>query len=820
MQPKPDNCRPLTNKNQLMRKLLMLISFLFFTFLSVFSQVTITGNVKDEAGNPLEFVSMALILQQDSTLVKGSLTDENGVYLIEKVNPGSYLILASYLGYENVYSEKFELKESNKLATVDINFLQKGVVLNEAVISAKRPFLEQKADRLVVNVASSALAAGGTAMEILQKVPGVVIMQDKVTLGGSQNLQVWIDGKPSPYTDMNAVLRDMPGDQIEKIELITQPGSQFDASGGPILNVVLKRNADLGFKGTAGLTLVGFRVDQADVDGGVENYHRINPNVNVTYRHGKINLFGNASYNAGDYFSAFIIDRYIGDEVYKSKNLENTNYIFRNLRFGADYYLTEKTTIGTVMRFWGRSADGIAFNKTNVFDQSESILKSTFITENLSDSKRSGTYGNVYLKHEYDKKRGQSINFDFDYNRFNTRDINNLIIYPDEAPQFRSLSQQDIDQPVDIYVGKIDYIHPIDSTFKIETGTKASIATVDNLLAFSRSGEPSPEESNNFLYKENINAAYINLSKTVSKFEFNAGLRAEQTIVTGQTLDSFVLDRNYLQWFPSASAMYRLNKNMALQSSFSRRVNRPGFRQQNPFSNFIDSLTYTRGNPALRPEIVHTAQLNLTFDGQPFFGIAYYTTDDVIVENAPKLEGTRTFTTAENLANQERVEIQLNFPIKIGKVIDGFGGNQAIYNAYDANYLDRTYKASRWHWLAYVQINANLPNDFKVELGGFYMTKFLEEFLTINSLANVNIGVSKTFADKKGRIALVFNDMFYSQNTNAAIDFGDVRVNFFQREFSRNLRLNCTYQFGNTKMKNLSGRNSASESESSRVKID
>ena len=259
---------------------------------------------------------------------------------------------------------------------------------------------------------------------------------------------------------------------------------------------------------------------------------------------------------------------------------------------------------------------------------------------------------------------------------------------------------------------------------------------------------------------------------------------------------------------------------MAIQSSYSKRVNRPGFQQQNPFSYFIDSLTYTRGNPTLSPEIINTAQLNLTFDNQPFLGVAYYKTNDVIIENAPKLEGTRTFTTAENLANQTRVELQLNFPIKIGKIIDGFGGNQAIYNSYNAIYQGLEYKTSRWHWLAYWQINASLPKNFKMEFGGFYMTKFLEEFLTINNLAGVNLGLSKSFADNKGRIAMSFNDIFYSQNSNASIDFSNVKVNFFQRNFSRHVRFTASYQFGNSKMKNLGGRGNASESESSRVKVE
>lgn len=801
-------------------KIILSLLCLFLGLLRVDAQLIVKGSISDEIGSPVAFASAALLLAKDSSLVRGSLTDENGQYMIENVSPGSYRLLASFVGYDNVYSDVFELKAENKTATADLRFLQKGILLDETVIVAKRPFLEQKSDRLVVNVAGSALAAGGTAMEILQKVPGVVVMQDKVTLGGSQNLQVWVDGKPSPYTDMNALLRDMPGDQIEKIELISRPGAQFDAAGGPILNVVLKRNADLGFKGSAALTLGGYRVDQSDVNAGKENYYRVNPSVNMTYRSGKINLFGNMSYNQGTYFDVFNVTRYIGNETYEGKNINRADYLFKNIRAGADYYVTEKTTVGTVFRTWSRNGGGDGFNNTNVFDMPTGSLTNTFITENASDSKRSGLYGNIYVKHDFNRKTGHSFNADLDYNQFNTRNINDLTIYSEENPGLRSLSQQDVDQPVHIIVGKADYTLPLDSTFKIGTGVKASFATVDNDLNFYRNGLRSAPESNQFLYKENINAAYVTLSKQLNKFEFTAGLRSEQTVITGKVLDQLVLDRNYTQLFPSAGVLYRLNKNLALQSSWSRRVNRPGFQQQNPFSYFIDSLTYTRGNPNLKPEIIQTGQLNLTYDGQPVLGVAYYNTDDVIIENAPKLEGTKTYTTAENLAKQRRLEMQLNFPIKFGKVIDGFGGNQLIYNAYDATYLDVTYKASRWHWLAYWQINASMPKDIRMEFGGFYMTKFLEEFITIKPIAGVNLAISKTFADKKGRVSLSFNDILYSQNTHGSISFDNVQVNFFQRELSRQLRLTCSYQFGNTKMKNAASRSSASENESSRVKVD
>jgi outer membrane receptor protein involved in Fe transport len=424
------------------------------------------------------------------------------------------------------------------------------------------------------------------------------------------------------------------------------------------------------------------------------------------------------------------------------------------------------------------------------------------------------------VKHDIDAKTGHSLNFDLDYNRFNTTSINDLTIYKNEANSAKSASQQSVTQPVDIWVGKADYIRPIDSTFKVETGWKSSFATIDNDLKFFRAKELSTRESNDFLYKENINAGYVNASKKFGKLDFNAGLRAEQTIVTGTSMNAKVLDRNYLQWFPSASLLYHLNAHLGIQASYSRRVNRPGFQQQNPFTFFIDSLTYTRGNPNLLPEILNTAQLSVVYDGQPFISIERSQTNDVIIDNAPQVEGTKTFTTASNLANFSNWTFQLNFPIKLGKWLDGFGGNQAIYNAYNADYRGFKYEASRWHWLAYWGVTAKLPADIKVEINGFYMTKFLNEFLTIGSMGGLNIGASKTFWDKRGRLSLNVNDILYTQNTNAVIDLQNIKVDFFQRQYSRNARLTFSYQFGNTKVKSVRNRGTGSESETSRVKVD
>ena len=809
-----------------MKKQLLLACFILFAYF-LNAQVTVQGKIIDEKNIPQPYVSVALIAAKDSHLIKGALTDEMGIFNIPlsegflgTAPEGIYRILASSVGFEKNYSEIFTLKADSKTATVDFTMKVASKLLDEAVVRASRPLFEQKADRLIVNVANSPIAAGGTALEILTKVPGVVIIQDKVTLGGNKNVQIWIDGKPSQYVDMNEVLRNMPGDQIDRIELISQPGARYDAAGGSILNIILKRNAELGLTGTANMTTGGDRFNQKEVNAGKRDYYRVNPSVSMNYRSGILNLFGNASYNQGNYFSVIRTSRLINNEVFKSINFDEPNYNFRNLRIGADIYATPKTTFGFILRGWGRTGDGNSTSTTNEFNQDLTVQTNSFITNNISNSHRSGYSSNFNFKHDLDAKTGHSFNIDLDYNRFNTNSINDLTIYKNEANSVRSISQQVVKQPVDIWVAKADYIRPIDSTFKIETGVKTSFATINNSLKFYRAKELSAKESNDFLYKENVNAAYVNLGKTIGKIDLNGGLRAEQTIVTGTSMNSKVLDRNYLQWFPSGSALYHINQHIGIQASYSRRVNRPQFQQQNPFTDFIDSLTYSRGNPNLKPEIANQGKLTVVYDGQPFISIEHSVTKDVIIANAPQIEGTKTFTTAENLANYSNWSFQLNFPIKLGKWLDGFGGNQAIYNAYNADYRGFTYKASRWNWLAYWGVTAKLPADIKVEINGFYMTKLLNEFLVIKSFGGLNIGASKTFWDKRGRLSLNYQDILFTEKTDAVIDVQGIKVDYYQREYSRNARLTFSYTFGNTKVKSVRDRGTGSESETSRVKVE
>lgn len=802
-----------------MRKIPLLVALLLSVF-PAFAQISVGGKISDEKNQPLAFASVALVSAQDSQLVRGALSDESGLFSIPSILPGDYRLQVTMVGYETQFTDVFTVQTDSKNVTADVAMQPASTMLGEAVIVAKRPLFEQKADRMIMNVSDSPVASGGSALEVLQKMPGVLVVQDRVTLAGNQSVQIWIDGKPSQYADMNAVLRDLPGDQIDRVELITQPGAQFDAAGGAIINIILKRNANLGFTGTAALTTGGSVYDNSDAGTDDRTYYRVNPSLSLNYRKGQWNLFGSYSFAHRTSFSVIDIDRFIGDTTYVQKNYNPSNWDVHNYRIGADFFATQKTTVGVLIRGFTRTGESRATNVTNVFNQEQTEQFGAFTTLNNTQSDRSNFFGNANLRHEFDAKKGHTLNVDFDYSQYAIQNISRLNIFQNEIGSPESRSEQNLDQPIQIYVGKVDYALPLDSTFKIETGAKSSFATIDNDLKFLRGGTIDPTQSNEFLYKENINAGYLNLSKKLGRFDLNAGLRAEQTVVTGETAGKLELDRNYLQWFPSASALYRFGEHFGLQSSYSRRVTRPSFQQQNPFAFFIDSLTFQQGNPQLRPEIGNNAQLALTYDNQPFIRISYGKTNDVIIENAPRLEGSETYTTSANLAEYERWAFELNFPIKYKKLIDGFGGNQFIHNAYDAEYLDERFERSKWNWLAYFQINVNLPAEFKLEFGGWYMTKFLEEFFDIGSMGGLNFGASKTFWKGRGRLSLSLNDLLYSQISNVRVDYSNILVNFRQRDDSRNARLTFSYRFGNTELKSARRRDIGSESETSRVKVE
>jgi hypothetical protein len=795
-----------------MRFPLLLALLLTSTF--ALAQFKITGiiseNNKKTAG-----ASVLLLSGKDSALVKSALSNTEGFFAFEGVATGNYMLSITKVGAQAVSLQIEVLDKDVKLKEVQLQAEAKS--LAGVTVTATRPFLEQRADKLIVNVENSPTAAGSTALEVLQKVPGVIITNDRVSLVGKSSLNIMIDGRPSPYTDITQVLRDMPSSNIEKIEVIHNPGAKYEAAGGAVINIILKRNANLGTNGNVSLT-TGLGLFNQEKDEYVDQtFYRVSPAISLNHRKGDWNLYGGYSFLRRTYFEVNEFDRSVGNNQFSQRNYAPGEVSSHNFRLGADYYMDKKNTVGLLLRGFHREGSSSTINATTQRAKQTGQQVSNFQSINEELFKRRNLSANINWKHSFDTL-GKVLNVDVDHAIYSLN--NRSLITNRRENRILSTNNQEVENPVDFSVFKADYTHPLNQDAKIETGVKSTFATIDNDLIFRRNGMIDNTISSQFIYKENINAAYVSYQHKWEKWEFTGGLRAEQTIAKGETGKVRTLDRNYLQWFPSAFLTRKITSDLSTVLQYSRRVNRPSFQQQNPFIFFLDSLTYTRGNPLLRPEITDGGKMSVTYKGQPFFGVSFNRTSDVIFQNAPKQVGDTAYATPENLARFDNVAIELNFPIQLGKKISGFGGNQLIRNHYKAEYLGGMYDEHRWHWMVYGQVTYKPSATLSIEASGFYMTKFLNEFITIQPMGNINFAVAKSFWNKKGRLSLNFSDVLYSNQTNAQILYQDIDVSFRERSDSRNVRLVFNYSFGNQQLKAARNRTTAADAETNRVKTN
>ncbi|OQP39260.1 hypothetical protein A4D02_18225 [Niastella koreensis] len=688
-------------------------------------------------------------------------------------------------------------------------------VLDKVTVTGKKPFLEQKADKLIVNIEGSATAAGATAFEILQKIPGVLVINEKLMVAGKGVPVIMIDGKVSQYTDIMQVLREMSATGIEKIELITNPGAKYDATGGAIINFILKHNANLGTNGSLNLNAATGIYNRATTHTD-RNFYRHGEGITINHREGRFNIYTSYNFLHRNQFDYNEFDRLINSYRFFQSNYSPGYYNSHTYRAGIDFYANRKNTIGIMIRGFSRNGLNEAQNNTRQSDGVTDQPLSNFQTFNYTRAQRTNTAVNGNWKHSFDSL-GNELNIDLDYSEYtfkNTSDIVNQLSNGVKYP-----SRQIIHNPVYLLVFKTDYTRPIGQHSKLEVGIKSGRAIINNDLGFTQNGVPDKSRSTDFKYLENINAAYASLQHTFNKWELRGGLRTEQTIATGNMQGQLILDKNYWQLFPSFLVTRKLSIQLSALVQYSKRVNRPGYLQQNPFIQYLDSLTYSKGNPLLKPEIADEYKFSLAYKNQPFFSISYNKKRDVIFDNAPNQVGNLTYTTPENLASYTNVVAELDFPIELGKKITGYGGNQAIYNHYHANYLGATYDRAKWNWLAYWQVAYKPTPAWSFEFSGYYTTALLNEFILINHMGSVNLAVQKFLWDKKAKVSLNFNDLLFSEKTSGEVIYEEVNVHFHQWNETRNIRLTLNYTFGNQKLKGARTRQTASDEETQRVKV-
>jgi hypothetical protein len=802
-----------------------------FSFSAISMAATAQQNPKDlisgkiyGAGKPTEAALVSLLNAKDSSLVKTAVSDKNGNFGFNPSKNGAYLLSANLVGYTKTYSSVFTFNGS-PLTPYDLNLAPSTKQLNEVTVTSKKPLIEVQPDKMVVNVEASPTNAGATALEVLEKSPGISVDKDgNISLKGKEGVMVYMDGRPTYLSgqDLVNLLRNMQSNQLEQIEIMTNPPAKYDAAGNAgIINIKTKKTKIFGLNGSV----------SAGVGQGI--YNRTNQNATINYRKNKVNVFGNISHNQNTSFQNISIDRRFIDNSSKQitsffeqvNNSKRTNDNY-SAKVGLDFFASKKTTLGFVANGFNNAHDDITPGDINILSTTRTKISNT---QALSKSKEKWMgYGlNAYLRHIFDST-GREINIDIDnlkYDRSNNIGVYNQYYTPTGMPASKGDTLLgSLPQVIDIYSFKADYSHPLKKGAKLELGVKSSLVNTDaNAIYDSVTYGKTVRDvnrSNHFIYKENINAAYINFSKPLTtKLSMQLGLRAEHTHARGnQVTTNIQFNRNYVQLFPTAYFQYTLNKNNSVGINYGRRIRRPDYESLNPFIEFLDRYTYEQGNPLLRPQISDNIELTHTFKGFLNTTINYSQTNDIIQQVLIQDNSNNTtFIKQENIASQRQIGLSVNAYNQYTKWWSGNIYVNVFYNKFSGLINNAPVTLDATTAMANISQQFKFKKGWSGELSGFYRTPALESIFNIGAFGVMNLGVSKQVMKNKGSIRLNVRDILWSQKISGYTKYDNVDANFRQYQDSRVVNLSFTYRFSKGKASTQQRQRSSADDEKSRV---
>ena len=798
-----------------MKKLLGLVMGLMiigFTSQAQTKIAKINGQVIDGNQKTIEAATIALINAKDSSVVKYSVASKTGHFQFEDIPAGDYIVTVSAVGHTKGYSEKISIKEGQEsisVKTIELIPTAKGIA--GVTVTSTRPFIEQKIDRTIINVEAAATNAGATALDVLEKSPGVTVDKDgNISLKGRQGVMIMMDGRPTYLSnaELTNYLRNLPASAIDQIEIMTNPPAKYDAAGNAgIINIKAKKNKQQGFNGNFSANY------------GQGKYWKGNSSINLNYRTGKVNLFANGNASEWNGFQTLTIHRRFKESSTKEtkaifdqvSNMRNgSNYY--NLKLGADFYVSKKTTLGIVTNGF-INPETFSSNNTSFLQNKNNNVDSIVYAVNQNKNNWKNGSVNLNMRHQYDST-GRELTADVDYVTYasaNKQAYVNTIYNPSWSKMGEERLRGELPIAIDIYSAKIDYTHPLKNDAKIEAGVKTSYVHTDNAAKYftvaGLSETPDYNKTNHFLYKENINAGYLNFNKQFGKFGVQTGLRYEHTSYNGkqygnpQRPDS-AFKKSYGSLFPTTYISYKADKNNQFAVSYGRRINRPAYQDLNPFLFFLDNYTYEAGNPFIKPQFSNNIELTHTFKSFLTTTANYSYTKNLMMETfeqAQNINGTDDYATIVrrgNIGKKNSAGLSVSAQVPIKKWWTGIFYSNLNYTKFSGPLYGEYLSIDA------VNVTFNANNQFKfnkgwsAELSGWYRTKGVEGQIMIQPMGAASVGVSKQILKQKGSLRFNIRDMFYTQFPKGNINFQNTEAYFENRRDSRVANISFSYRFG------------------------
>lgn len=785
------------------------------------SKGTVTVRFVNEQQAAIKNVTVEL-LKEDSTLVKVALTDAAGYSQFENISFGRYLVKATLVNHTIYYSDILVISAERSAHSLNSQLLLLPPEMQGVTVTAKKPFVQRLTDRIVVNVENSIISAGSSAMDVLERSPGIRVGQsDLISLAGKPGVIIMINGKNIPMSgeELGAYLRSLPASVIERIDIITNPSARYDAAGNAgIIDIRMKKDQKLGANGT--LT--------AGYGQGV--YPKANTGSTFNYRSKKLNIFGNVNYSYAKHFNNLVTQRFFYSNNIYQGSYDQDNIIYRVFnsgvaRLGADYFVNKKTVIGILLTGSKFFTKRFGNNESMVLDQND-VKQSSFLTRADGEENYKNYVANINLKHSFDST-GKELTADFDiagYYRdwesyFSTGyfDENNNPSHPTYLVRTNQLGFTGLNTL------KVDYVNPLKKGMKLETGFKTSFVRSNNdVRLFDRSNGAEAidsSQSNSFRYKENINAVYFNFSKEWKKFNLQVGLRAEETNVkTFQVFDDVTFDTSYLRFFPSAFFNYKKTENTTLGVSVSRRIDRPGYNQLNPFRIFVDPSFFAAGDPLLRPSFTWSYEMSYTRK-QFYVSLNYsHTTNPWTIVLIPSESNPRvTIQTPINYEVFNYYGMNFNMPLRIAKWWNVIN-NGNLYVGYNrGNIAETPIDVTTLNAQFSTNHNLTIAESWTGEVNFTFDSGQNTGFMKDKFFWVLGAGLQKTILEKKGTVRLNVTDILWRQWPRFRSIYTNYREYLYAKRDTRVVNLSFSYRFGKNTITQSRRRTTASEEERRRA---
>ena len=807
-------------------QIVLLIGSIFLT-VTASAQTTpksnITGVILDENKKPADYVTVVLFRAVDSTIVKTAFTDQTGTFGFSVSQRGDYFYKASNMGYKTLKSRTIGLTEANQKIDFGSNQLTStSQNLKDVTVAVTKPLIERKMDKVVMNVSNSSIMTGSTALEVLQKAPGVSVDQnDNISMQGKQGVLIQLDGKQTYMSsaDVANLLRNMQSSEIETIELITNPSSKYDAAGNSgIINIRTKKSKSGGTNGSLSATA------------GFGRNFRGNTGINLNHRTEKLNLFGNYNYGTTERENLITIDRVSNgtpDTYFMQSGDSRRKQQNNNFKAGLDYFIDKKNTIGLLVNGYFNHGNEKSANNT-LIGPSFNQVDSSLVSKTLQTNKYNNLSYNLNYKSVLDTA-GSEISADLDYSRYSGNDgsdyENDYLFANGTRMRPVNYIRNNTPSKIDIKAFKIDYNVSLSKTVKLEAGLKSSWVKTDNDLQaeelVNNNWQNDVRRSNRFVYDENVNAAYTNINKQFKNTSIQLGLRMEQTNSKGNLITTnTVVDRSYWDFFPTLFIQQTLSKNNQLGFSYSRRIDRPSYDALNPFVYYLDQYTYNKGNPFLKPQYTNNVELSYTFKQKYMLTLGYSRTTDVITEVLlPDAAQKALFQTNENLARNISYNANLNVPLQVAKWWQMNNNLNVFYLSFEAPDLaGSALKTGKTSFQFKSQQTFTIVSGFTAELNGSYESPIDYGTLSLKSRYYVDAGLSKSLLKKKASLKFAVSDIFNISENNLSSTYPGLNYYVHQKNESRIARLSFTYRFGKNEIKPARRRATGTESEQGRMK--